>query len=325
MTFFSMHTRCAYITSHVRGDASSLSHDFKFFETIYVPLHLTIERVYFYLDFSRKGGVLFEMHSKGFEFASKKDENMRKHLLTLIILGIIGLSICNCESSQDADSTRSPEEKSFAQARHHMVEKDLRRRDITDATVLAVMGRVLRHKFVLERYVNQAYADHPLPIGEGQTISQPYIVALMTQCLNVGEGDTVLEIGTGSGYQAAVLAEMVDQVYTVEIREKLAQRADTLLHDLGYTNIEVKASDGYFGWEEHAPFDGIIVTAAANHVPPPLIKQLKDGGRIVIPVGNPYSYQKLVLIEKKDGDIFSRDITGVLFVPLVGEIEKDKK
>ena len=250
---------------------------------------------------------------------------MKTNIIAFIVCGGISLSSCSSEPSQHAAPKLPQEEKSFTLARQRMVEKDLRSRDITDTTVLKVMGAVPRHKFVLKRYTDQAYADHPLPIGEGQTISQPYIVALMTQWLNVGEGDTVLEVGTGSGYQAAVLAGIVDQIYSVEIREKLAQSADTLLHNLGYMNIEVKASDGYYGWEEHAPFDGIIVTAAANHVPPPLIKQLKDGGRMVIPVGNPYSYQKLVLIEKKDGKIFSQNITGVLFVPLVGEIEKDKK
>lgn len=250
---------------------------------------------------------------------------MKKHFLTFLILGLFGLSTCNSEPSPQTEPPRSKEEQSFARARSRMVQEDLKGRDITDTTVLDVMGTVPRHKFVLKRYLDQAYADHPLPIGEGQTISQPYIVALMTQWLNVGQGDTVLEVGTGSGYQAAVLGEIVDQVYSVEIREGLALRADTLLGQLGYTNIEVKASDGYHGWEEHAPFDGIIVTAAANHVPPPLIKQLKEGGRMVIPVGNPYSYQKLVLIEKKGEEIFSRDITGVLFVPLVGEIEKEKR
>ncbi|UCE18853.1 MAG: protein-L-isoaspartate(D-aspartate) O-methyltransferase [Gemmatimonadota bacterium] len=251
---------------------------------------------------------------------------MTKRLVLILILASAVCSVsCNSEPSDRTDATPSNKEQTFDRARRQMVDQDLKSRDITDTTVLQVMGTVPRHKFVLERYLDQAYADHPLPIGEGQTISQPYIVALMTQWLMIGEGDTVLEVGTGSGYQAAVLAEIADRVYSVEIRETLAARADTLLHQLGYENIEVRASDGYYGWEEYAPFDGIIVTAAANHVPPPLIKQLKEGGRMVIPVGNPYSYQKLVLIEKKDGELFSRDITGVLFVPLVGEIEKEKK
>lgn len=251
---------------------------------------------------------------------------MRRYpVLCLAIAIILGVSAHLFSPSNQIDQNLSKEEQSFARARQQMVEMDLKGRDITDETVLKVMTKVPRHRFVQKRYLNQAYADHPLPIGEGQTISQPYIVALMTQWLNVGQGDTVLEVGTGSGYQAAVLAEITDQVYTVEIREKLAQRADTLLHNLGYTNIEVRAADGYFGWEEHAPFDGIIITAAANHIPPPLIKQLKDGGRMVIPVGNPYSYQKLVLLEKKNGEIYSQNITGVLFVPMVGKIEKNGK
>ncbi|MFQ6092194.1 MAG: protein-L-isoaspartate(D-aspartate) O-methyltransferase [bacterium] len=251
---------------------------------------------------------------------------MGRYFVVLILLAVVlGLSARHFALSNKTDQSLSKDEQSFAQARRIMVERDLKGRDITKQKVLEVMAKVPRHRFVGKRYLGQAYADHPLPIGEGQTISQPYIVALMTQWLHVGEGDTVLEVGTGSGYQAAVLAEIVDKVYTVEIREKLAQKADTLLHELGYTNIEVKAADGYFGWGEHAPFDGIIVTAAANHVPPPLIKQLKEGGRMVIPVGNPYSYQKLVLLEKKDGEIFSQNITGVLFVPMVGEIEKNGK
>ena len=259
---------------------------------------------------------------------SQEDVTVRGHRLAgvfIVFAVALGLSARHFVPSKQGDHELSKEEQSFAPARRRMVERDLRGRDITDRKVLHVMGEVPRHRFVNRRHVNEAYADHPLPIGEGQTISQPYIVALMTQWLHVGEGDTVLEVGTGSGYQAAVLAEIVDQVYTVEIRERLAEQADTLLHALGYTNISVKAADGYFGWKEHAPYDGIIVTAAANHVPPPLIRQLKDGGRIVIPVGNPYSYQKLVLLEKKDEEIISQDITGVLFVPMVGEIEKDRK
>ena len=247
------------------------------------------------------------------------------HFVSIALACALSYTAIHSVPSNQIDDDLSKEEQFFAQARQRMVKRDLKGRDIADTTVLKVMNTVPRHHFVPKRYRDEAYADHPLPIGEGQTISQPYIVALMTQWLNVGEGDTVLEVGTGSGYQAAILADIVDQVYTVEIREKLAQRADTLLHVLGYTNIEVKAADGYFGWEEHAPFDGIIVTAAANHIPPPLIKQLKDGGRLVIPVGNPYSYQKLVLIEKRGDEVYAQNITGVMFVPLVGEIEKEVK
>lgn len=194
----------------------------------------------------------------------------------------------------------------------------MRARDITDEAVLAVMAKVPRHEFVPPEYLDQAYADHPLPIGYGQTISQPYIVALMTQLLQLKRGDKVLEIGTGSGYQAAVLAELTDEVYTVEIIPELAESAAERLQRLGYHNVHVKNADGYYGWEEHAPYDAIIVTAAPDHVPQPLIQQLKDGGRLVIPVGPPGGYQTLWQIVKKGEEIESRNITGVIFVPLTG-------
>jgi protein-L-isoaspartate(D-aspartate) O-methyltransferase len=199
-----------------------------------------------------------------------------------------------------------------------MVDETMRARDITDEAVLAVMEKVPRHEFVLEKYIDQAYADHPLPIDYGQTISQPYIVALMTQLLKIKRGDKVLEIGTGSGYQAAVLAELTDQVYTVEIIPELAKLAAERLKRLGYTQVQVKAADGYYGWEENAPYDAIIVTAAPDHVPQPLVKQLKDGGRLVIPVGPPGGYQTLWQIIKKGDQLVSNNITGVIFVPLTG-------
>jgi len=199
-----------------------------------------------------------------------------------------------------------------------MVEVTMRARDITDEAVLAVMAKVPRHEFVPPEYLDQAYADHPLPIGYGQTISQPYIVALMTQLLQLKRGDKVLEIGTGSGYQAAVLAELTDEVYTVEIIPELAESAAERLRRLGYDKVHVKNADGYYGWEEHAPYDAIIVTAAPDHVPQPLIQQLKDGGRLVIPVGPPGGYQTLWQIVKKGEEIESRNITGVIFVPLTG-------
>lgn len=170
-----------------------------------------------------------------------------------------------------------------------------------------------------------AYSDHPLPIGEGQTISQPYIVALMTQVLGLRGGEKVLDIGTGSGYQAAILAEISSEVYSVEIRPNLSKKAGEVLSNLGYTNIRLKVGDGYYGWEEHAPYDGIIVAAAADHIPPPLLAQLKDGGRMAIPVGSPFSVQNLVLIEKKDGKAFTKNVTGVLFVPMIGQVEKGEK
>jgi len=186
--------------------------------------------------------------------------------------------------------------------------------------VLATLGRVERHKFVPPGQVRYAYENRPLPIGHGQTISQPYIVALMTDLLEPDENDVVLEVGTGSGYQAAVLAELVDHVYSIEIIEPLATSAGERLKHLGYDNVTTKLGDGYYGWEEHAPFDSIIVTAAASHVPPPLIGQLKPGGRMVIPVGGRFMTQLLLLLEKgDDGEVVTRQIGAVRFVPLTGE------
>jgi len=187
------------------------------------------------------------------------------------------------------------------------------------APVMAAMGRVPRHRFVPEDQVPYAYDNRPLPIGHGQTISQPYIVALMTDLVQPQSGQTVLEIGTGSGYQAAVLAELVGRVYSIEIIEPLARQAAERLKTLGYANVETRAGDGYNGWEEAAPFDAIVVTAAASHVPPSLIRQLKPGGRMVIPVGAHFLAQYLLLVEKKaDGAVTTRQILPVRFVPLTG-------
>jgi protein-L-isoaspartate(D-aspartate) O-methyltransferase len=186
--------------------------------------------------------------------------------------------------------------------------------------VFAVMGRVPRHAFVPDAVRSAAYENRPLPIGFGQTISQPYIVALMTDLLEPGPEDTILEVGTGSGYQAAVLAELVGQVHTMEIIPELARQAEKRFARLGIANIQVRQSDGYFGWPDAGPFDGIIVTAAADHVPPPLVRQLKNGGRMVIPVGHRFSVQQLLLITKdKDGNLKTRQILPVRFVPLTGE------
>ncbi|MGD2270176.1 MAG: protein-L-isoaspartate(D-aspartate) O-methyltransferase [Desulfobacterales bacterium] len=206
----------------------------------------------------------------------------------------------------------------FEQARHRMVADQIQRRGIANPDVLAAMSKTYRHLFVPEGIQSRAYSDRPLPIGEGQTISQPYIVALMTESLNITRDSRVLEIGTGSGYQAAVLAKIVKQVYTIEIKEKLFKKASQLLQTLGYDNIETLLGDGYFGWEEKAPFDGIMITAAVDHIPPPLLKQLKNGGRLILPLGNPFAYQNLVLVTKQDGDYTVEQITGVLFVPLTG-------
>lgn len=210
----------------------------------------------------------------------------------------------------------------YERKRFLMVERDIRLRGIKDTRVLDVMKKVPRHLFVDEGLRDQAYEDHPLPIGEGQTISQPYVVALMTEALRLKPSDRVLEIGTGSGYQAAILAELVKEVYTIEIRRTLADRAEKRLKDLGYRNIKVKYGDGYFGWEDFAPFDAIIVTASANHIPPPLIKQLKDGGRLIIPLGSTIYYQILTVVTKKKGEIFLEQMGPVAFVPMIGEAEK---
>ena len=188
-----------------------------------------------------------------------------------------------------------------------------------DPRVIAAMEKVPRHLYVPADMQRNAYDNRPLPIGHGQTISQPYIVALMTDLLRVKPGDVVFELGTGSGYQAAVLAELVNQVYTIEIIPPLAKQADERLVKLGYRNIRVKIADGYYGWEEQAPFDAIIVTASAGHIPPSLVKQLKRGGRMVIPVGAPFMIQDLMLVEKQaDGSITSRSILPVSFVPVTG-------
>lgn len=186
--------------------------------------------------------------------------------------------------------------------------------------VLDAMRTVKRHRLVPSTQLRYAYENRPLPIGYGQTISQPYIVALMTELIEPEADDVVLEVGTGSGYQAAVLAELVNRVYSIEIIEALATRAEGDLRRLGYENIATKLGDGYFGWEKHAPFDAIVVTAAASHVPPPLIEQLKPGGRMVIPVGGRFTTQLLLLLEKTDeGEIITRQIGAVRFVPLTGE------
>lgn len=197
-----------------------------------------------------------------------------------------------------------------------MVRKQITARGIKDERVLAAIGKVPRHKFVPKSQVRHAYEDYPLPIGYGQTISQPYIVALMTELLQLSPKDKVLEIGTGSGYQAAVLAEIVDSVFSVEIIRKLGESARQRMKNLGYKNVAVKVADGYYGWREHAPYDAIIVTAAAEYIPPPLLEQLKEGGRMVIPIGPVFFVQNLVLVEKKRGRITTRNIIPVRFVPL---------
>jgi len=193
---------------------------------------------------------------------------------------------------------------------------------ITNERILDVMAEVPRHELVPESSRRQAYADSPLPIGHGQTISQPYIVAFMTEQLDPDPDDEILEIGTGSGYQAAVLAGLVEHVYTIEIVEPLAERARKDLERLGYDNVSVMAGDGFAGWEEHAPYDAIIVTCAPSRVPQPLVDQLKEGGRMVIPVGPENEVQHLYLMRKRDGEVKRESILPVRFVPMTGEVEE---
>lgn len=230
---------------------------------------------------------------------------------------IIMIILFSCSGQSESGGN----EAQYARLRQQMVDQQIIRRDITDKDVLEAMRKVPRHLFVPEDYRSQAYHDGPLPIGQGQTISQPFIVAIMTELLRIDSTSKVLEIGTGSGYQAAVLAEISDSVYSIEIISKLARRADSLLDSLGYTSVNVRAGDGYLGWPEAAPFDGIIVTAAAPKIPQPLIDQLKVGGRMVIPVGD-YS-QELMLITKDEDKIIKTNIIPVRFVPMTGEVQEE--
>ncbi len=225
-------------------------------------------------------------------------------------------------------STGFANETEYAAARAALVEEirsysardSIMESESFEDTILQSLNSVRRHEFVPDKLKKEAYENHPLPIGYGQTISQPYIVALMTDLVQPGPDDVILEVGTGSGYQAAVLAKLVKRVYSMEIIEPLAAQAAKRLDRLGYSNVETKLGDGYFGWEEHAPYDAIIVTAASSHVPPPLIHQLKPGGRLVIPVGGRFAIQYLLLIEKtEEGEILTRQITAVRFVPLTGD------
>jgi protein-L-isoaspartate(D-aspartate) O-methyltransferase len=203
----------------------------------------------------------------------------------------------------------------YQDRREAMVRTQIAQRGIKDRAVLEAMRAVSRHLFVPPHLAGSAYEDRPLPIGYGQTISQPYIVAYMTELVRPRTGHKVLEIGAGSGYQAAVLAQIVKQVYTIEIVPELGHDARERLHKLGYRNVHVRVSDGYDGWPEQAPFDAIVVTAAADYIPPPLIRQLKDGGRMVIPVGSPFLVQTLVLVEKDKGNVKTTSLVPVRFVP----------
>lgn len=236
--------------------------------------------------------------------------------LTLLAIFLSAGVALTCRQVTDPKDESDP----FEAPRHEMVKKQLARRDIVDQRVLKAMKKVERHRFVPERLVSQAYEDRPLPIGHDQTISQPYIVAYMTQAIKTRPEHKVLEIGTGSGYQAAVLAELVAHVYTIEIVEPLGKQAKALLAELGYSNVTVKVGDGYAGWEEHAPFDAVMLTAAPPHVPKPLLDQLKPGGVLIAPVGR--HYQELKLYTKHaDGTTTSEDLLPVRFVPMTGKVQ----
>lgn len=217
-------------------------------------------------------------------------------------------------------ATQPKDTDPYSPARARMVEEQLHSRGIKDPRVLEAMGRVLRHELVPKEYRRNAYADSPLPIGEGQTISQPYVVAYMTEQLGLTGNERVLEVGTGSGYQAAVLGELADSVYTIEIVPSLARRAKKDLARLGYENVQVREGDGYRGWPEKAPFDAIIVTAAPEVIPEPLLDQLAIGGRMILPVGD--VYQRLVLIVRTEDGLEQKDLLPVRFVPMTGEVEE---
>ncbi len=240
--------------------------------------------------------------------------------VVVMLMALFLMSGCKRGLKERQEATRG-EQEVFVQAREEMVKTQITKRGIKDERLLNAMLRVERHRFVPDEIQEFAYIDRPLPIGEGQTISQPYIVALMTELLELDSDEKVLEIGTGSGYQAAILAELAREVYTIEILEPLTKKAKKLLQDLGYENITVKCGDGYLGWEEYGPFDAIIVTCAPPHIPQPLIDQLVEGGRMVIPVGT--NWQELKLIEKQNNQIKIIDTVPVRFVPMTGEaVEK---
>ena len=236
-------------------------------------------------------------------------------LRTALVLSVL-TSACIADPNPQLEPGKDP----YAKLRREMVAVQLAGRDIKDNAVLQVMLRVPRHLFVGAKWREFAYADHPLPIGEEQTISQPYIVAYMTQVLMLGGGEKVLEVGTGSGYQAAVLGEIVDEVYTIEILEPLAKQAAHRLQEMGYTNVTVRFGDGYRGWPEKAPFDAVIVTAAPDEVPQPLVDQLRVGGRMTIPVGR--FEQDLLLLVKEPEGIREERVIPVRFVPMTGEAER---
>jgi protein-L-isoaspartate(D-aspartate) O-methyltransferase len=238
---------------------------------------------------------------------------MKKSFLTFLILAVFPVFLM-AEELEDTPKYR--------EARKEMVSAQIRLRGVSNKDVLNAMIEVPRHSFVPKKLVSQAYEDHPVPIGQGQTISQPYVVALMTESLKLKGDERVLEVGTGSGYQAAILSRVAKEVYSIEIKERLYKKASKVLQLMGFTNVKTRHGDGYFGWAEAAPFDCIMITAAIDHIPPPLLKQLKKGGRLILPLGNPFSYQNLSLVTKDDNNYSVRQITGVLFVPMTGHALK---
>jgi protein-L-isoaspartate(D-aspartate) O-methyltransferase len=233
------------------------------------------------------------------------------------LLGLLSLLAAGLAGGQD--------EAAFAARRERMVATQIAARGVRDPRVLGAMAEVPRHLFVPAGSADRAYEDYPLPIGGGQTISQPYIVAFMTERLALGPGAKVLEVGTGSGYQAAVLARIAAEVYTVEIHEELARQAAATLERLGVRNVRVRSGDGFFGWPEAAPFDGIMVTAAAPEVPPALFAQLKEGARLILPLGDPGGFQVLTVVTKRRGKPVREAVLDVRFVPMTGEIQKKKR
>ena len=242
------------------------------------------------------------------------------------LCAVLIMSVCFFAMMRgSAGAGQNAGEDRYAALRSQMVAHDLKGRDIRDPAVLAAMGKVPRHMFVEERRRSEAYADYPLSIADGQTISQPYIVALMTQYLQLKKTDRVLEIGTGSGYQAAVLAELAGRVYTIELSKLLSQQAEKVLRTLGYTNVTFRCGDGFFGWREEAPFDAIILTCAPGKLPQPLIDQLREGGRIIAPVGGEQKVQELLLGTKQQGQFSVQTLVPVRFVPMRGQAEQNTK
>ncbi len=234
---------------------------------------------------------------------------MRASLTAILTAGLLWCATTGAHATETNE---------MLQARLQMVAEQIEQRGVSEPRILRAMREVPRHLFVPPPLQAKAYSDSPLAIGEGQTISQPYIVALMTESLSLTSTSRVLEIGTGSGYQAAVLAAVAGEVFTMEIKKPLYQRADRTLRSLKLENVVTRLGDGYYGWDSQERFDAIMITAAVDHIPPPLLAQLKDGGRLVLPLGNPFSYQNLVLVTKTGPDYTVRQITGVLFVPMTG-------